>query len=184
MVLCITLNFNFLWVFPLLLLGINLGLEIVVSFAIMLQVRLGFKNFVSFPIKLWAQLGFNIVVSFLIMFWPQLGFKIVLSFPIMFWPRLDFKIVLSFPIMFWPWLGFKIVVGFPSSWKCIYVGTTNSKPPGPITMIDQSEILSRSFFGGLQLCCDIYHPPRQAPRIWCGKNQFPELNQHILTFSQ
>jgi hypothetical protein len=40
------------------------------------------------------------------------------------------------------------------------VGTTNSKPPGPIIMIDQSEILSRNqvqfltcFFGGAQLCC-------------------------------
>jgi len=37
------------------------------------------------------------------------------------------------------------------------VGTTNSKPPGPIIMIDQSKILSRNrvqfitlFFGGAQ----------------------------------
>jgi hypothetical protein len=28
--------------------------------------------------------------------------------------------------------------------NCIYVGTTNSKPPGPIIMINQTEILSRS----------------------------------------
>jgi hypothetical protein len=25
---------------------------------------------------------------------------------------------------------------------------------------------------------------KQAARIWCRKNQFPQLNQHILTFSQ
>jgi len=45
-------------------------------------------------------------------------------------------------------------------WIGIYVGTTNSKPPGPIIMIDQSEeILSRSqvqsitlCFGGAQKC--------------------------------
>jgi hypothetical protein len=43
------------------------------------------------------------------------------------------------------------------------MGTTNSKPPGPIIIIDQSEILSRShiqfstlFFGGAQLCCAFY----------------------------
>jgi hypothetical protein len=41
--------------------------------------------------------------------------------------------------------------------------TTINKPPGPITMIDQSEILSRSqvqlitlYFGSAQLCCDFY----------------------------
>jgi len=52
-------------------------------------------------------------------------------------------------------------------------GTTNSKPPGPIIVIDQSEILSRSqmqcttlFLGGAQLCC-LFHQPRQAARIWC-----------------
>jgi hypothetical protein len=40
------------------------------------------------------------------------------------------------------------------------MGTTNSKPPGPIIMINQSEVLNRShvqfitlFFGGAQLCC-------------------------------
>jgi hypothetical protein len=102
MVLWITLNFKLLWVFPLLLLGINLGLEIVVSFAIMLWARLGFKKFVSFPIMLWAQLGFNIVVSFPIMLWAQLGFNIVVSFPIILWPHLGFKIVMSFPIMLLP----------------------------------------------------------------------------------
>jgi hypothetical protein len=52
----------------------------------------------------------------------------------------------------------------------MYVGTTNSKPPGQIIMIDQSEILSRSqvqfitlFFGGAQLCWAFYEP-RQAAK--------------------
>ncbi len=69
-------------------------------------------------------------------------------------------------------------------------GTTNSKPLGPIIVIDQSEILSRSqvqfitlFFGGEQLCCAIYRP-RQAAQIWGRNNEFPELNWHILTFPQ
>ncbi len=69
-------------------------------------------------------------------------------------------------------------------------GTTNSKPLGPIIVIDQSEILSRSHaqfitlsFGGGQLCCALYQP-LQAPRILVQKNQFPELNWNILTFSQ
>jgi hypothetical protein len=43
-------------------------------------------------------------------------------------------------------------------------GTTNSKPPGPIIVINKSEILSRSqvqfitlfFLGGAQLCCAFY----------------------------
>jgi hypothetical protein len=42
-------------------------------------------------------------------------------------------------------------------------GTTNSKPPGAIIMIDQSEILRCSqvqfitlFFGGAQLHCALY----------------------------
>jgi hypothetical protein len=54
-------------------------------------------------------------------------------------------------------------------------GSTNSKPPGPIIVIDQSEILSRSHvqfitlsLGGAQLCCAIYQP-LQAARIWCRK---------------
>jgi hypothetical protein len=47
-----------------------------------------------------------------------------------------------------------------------------NKPPGPIIVIDQSEILSRSqvqfitLLGGAQLCC-AFHQPRQAARIWC-----------------
>ncbi len=63
-------------------------------------------------------------------------------------------------------------------WNCVYVGTTNSKPPGPIIMIDQSEILSRNqiqfltrFFGGAQLCRAFYQP-RQAAQIWCRKTNF------------
>ncbi len=42
-------------------------------------------------------------------------------------------------------------------------GTTNSKPPGSIIVIHQSEILSSSqvqfitlFLGGAQLCCALY----------------------------
>jgi hypothetical protein len=64
------------------------------------------------------------------------------------------------------------------NWDCIFVGTTNSKPPAPISMIDQSEKLSRSHvqfitlcFGGPQLCCAFYQP-RQAARIWCRKTNF------------
>jgi len=60
----------------------------------------------------------------------------------------------------------------------MYVGTTKSKQPGPIIMIDQSEILSRIqvqfitlFFGGAQLCCAIYQP-QQAARIWWRKTNF------------
>jgi len=58
-------------------------------------------------------------------------------------------------------------------------GTTNSKPPGPIIVIDKSEILSRSqvqfitlfLLGGAQLRCALYQPP-QAARIWCRKTNF------------
>jgi len=51
-------------------------------------------------------------------------------------------------------------------WNCIYVGNTSSKPPGPISTIDQSEILRRSqvqfitlFFGGATLCLHEYAVP-------------------------
>jgi len=37
------------------------------------------------------------------------------------------------------------------------------------------------FLGVAQLCCTFYQP-QQAPWIWCGQNQFHELNWHILTF--
>jgi hypothetical protein len=53
----------------------------------------------------------------------------------------------------------KTVTGTAYMW-----GNTHNKPPGPIIMIDQSKILSRSqvqlitlFFGGPQLCCAFYH---------------------------
>jgi hypothetical protein len=58
------------------------------------------------------------------------------------------------------------------------LGTTNSKAPGPIIVIDQSEILSRSHvqfitlsLGGAQLCCAIYQP-LQSARIWSRKTIF------------
>jgi hypothetical protein len=55
------------------------------------------------------------------------------------------------------------------------MGTSNSKPPGPIITIDQTEIFSRSqvqfitlFFGSAQQCCAFYQP-WQAPRFGAGK---------------
>jgi hypothetical protein len=57
-------------------------------------------------------------------------------------------------------------------------GIIDSKPPEPIIMIDQSEILSRSqvqfitfSLGGAQLRCAIYQA-LQAARIWCRKTNF------------
>jgi len=57
-------------------------------------------------------------------------------------------------------------------------GTTNSKPPRPIIVLDQSEILSRSqvqlitlFLGGAHLCWAFYQP-RQAAQIWYVKTNF------------
>jgi len=57
-------------------------------------------------------------------------------------------------------------------------GITNSKPSGPIIMIDQLKILSLSqvqfitlVFGGAQLRCAFYQAG-QAARIWCEKNNF------------
>jgi hypothetical protein len=56
-------------------------------------------------------------------------------------------------------------------------------------MIDQSEILSRSqvqfitlFFGGA-LCCAFFTSHGKLHEFG-AENQFPELNRHILTFSQ
>jgi hypothetical protein len=70
-------------------------------------------------------------------------------------------------------------------------GTTNSnsKPPGPIIVIDQSEILSCSyvqfitlFLGGAQtVLCSL--PAMASCTNLVQKNQFPELNRHILTLS-
>jgi hypothetical protein len=61
----------------------------------------------------------------------------------------------------------------PCTWE-----TTNSKPPGPIIMINQLEILSRRqvqfialVFAVAELCCTFYQP-RQGGRIWCGKTNF------------
>jgi len=61
----------------------------------------------------------------------------------------------------------------PCTW-----GTTNNKPPGPIIMINQLEILSLSqiqfialVFAVAQLCCTFYQP-RQGGRIWWGKTNF------------
>jgi hypothetical protein len=78
-------------------------------------------------------------------------------------------------------LSLAVFFGNPTNscnWNYIYVGTTNSKPPGPIIMVHQSEILSRSqvqfitlFFRSAQLCCAFYQP-RQATRIWCRKTNF------------
>jgi hypothetical protein len=54
-------------------------------------------------------------------------------------------------------------------------GTTNSKPPRPIIVINQSEILPcsqvqviRVFLGGAQLCCAFYQP-RQVVQLWWEK---------------
>jgi hypothetical protein len=64
------------------------------------------------------------------------------------------------------------------NWNCIYVGTTNSKPLGPIIWIEQSKILSHSqvqfitlFCGSAQLCWAFYQPG-QVARIWCRKTDF------------
>jgi hypothetical protein len=53
-------------------------------------------------------------------------------------------------------------------------GITNSKPPGPIIIIDELEILSLNqvqfitlLFGGAQLCFAFYQPG-QTVRIWSG----------------
>jgi hypothetical protein len=56
------------------------------------------------------------------------------------------------------------------------MGTTNSKPPGPMIMINQSEILSRNqvqimtlFSGGAQLCC-AFDQPQQTAQICVEKS--------------
>ncbi len=72
-------------------------------------------------------------------------------------------------------------------WNCIYVGITNSKPPGPTIMKDQSQILSRSQVQFITLffwrCTTVFartcsshlnavYPPRQSARLWCRKTHF------------
>jgi hypothetical protein len=54
----------------------------------------------------------------------------------------------------------------------------NSKPPGPIIVINQSEIFTRSqvqfitlFLGGAQLCCALYQP-WQVVQLWWEKTNF------------
>jgi hypothetical protein len=70
------------------------------------------------------------------------------------------------------------------------VGTTNSKPPGPMIMIDQSEILSRSQVQFITLfffwrCTSVLHhlPATASCTNLVQKNQFPQLNRHISAFS-
>jgi hypothetical protein len=69
-------------------------------------------------------------------------------------------------------------------------GTTNSKPPGPIIMINQIELLNyievqfiKLFFGG---CTTVLHllPATASCTNLVQKKQFPKLNQHILTLLQ
>jgi len=71
------------------------------------------------------------------------------------------------------------------------MGTTNSKPPQPIIMIDQSKILSRSqvqffitlFLGGAQLCSAFYQAQQAAwidaekPISWAKPAHFLTLQQ-------
>ncbi len=67
------------------------------------------------------------------------------------------------------------------------MGTTNSELPGPIIMIDQSEILNRSQvqFNTLFFlrCKTVLHllPATASCMNLVQKNQFPNLNRHILT---
>jgi hypothetical protein len=68
----------------------------------------------------------------------------------------------------------KTVTGTAYMWELLIA----NQVPGPIIMIDQSEILSRShvqfitlFFGGAQLCWSFYQP-HQAARIWSSKTNF------------
>jgi hypothetical protein len=65
-------------------------------------------------------------------------------------------------------------------------GLLNSKPPEPILMIDNHKYWAAVitlFFGGAQLCCTLYQPRASSTNL-VQENQFPELNRHILTFSQ
>jgi hypothetical protein len=76
--------------------------------------------------------------------------------------------VLSLPFFF--------LFGNPTNKTLTGTAYTSIKPPGPITVINQSEntesqsgpIYYTLFFGGAQLCCTIYLP-RQGARIWCRK---------------
>jgi hypothetical protein len=75
----------------------------------------------------------------------------------------------------------------PIKWNgnCIHVGTTNRKPPGPISVIDQSEILTRSQVqfitissGAAQLCwaitshCTLHEFGAEKPIFWAKPEHF------------
>jgi hypothetical protein len=68
--------------------------------------------------------------------------------------------------------------------------TTNSKPPGPIIMMGESEThwvavrsyLLHSFSAGAQRCCDFTSHGKRAQLLCLSQNQFPELNQHVLDY--
>jgi hypothetical protein len=67
------------------------------------------------------------------------------------------------------------------------MGTTNSKPPGPIITIDESKILSCSQAQFITSFLEVHNCV--APFTSHGKldefgaeKSFPELNCHILTF--
>ncbi len=67
-----------------------------------------------------------------------------------------------------------------------FVGTTNSKPPGPIIMFDQSETWSSSQNRFITLFrCTALMRLLAASAYWAHmqeQNHFPELNRHILAF--
>jgi hypothetical protein len=79
----------------------------------------------------------------------------------------------------------KTKIGTAYTW-----GSINSKLPGPIIIIDQSEKLSFSqvqfitlFLGGAQLVLLLLLATASCTNL-VQINQFPELKQYILTFSQ
>jgi hypothetical protein len=76
----------------------------------------------------------------------------------------------------------KTETGIVNRWE-----TTNGKPPGPISMMGQSETLSRSWiiftlFSRCIMLLLCYSPPTTNSAIMLSRNYFPQPNQHILTF--
>jgi hypothetical protein len=78
----------------------------------------------------------------------------------------------------------KTETGTPNRW-----GTTNSKPPGPIIMMDQSETLSAVRSHLLHSFLQVHSvaaPITSYGNLWCGimlsENHFHEPNWHIWTF--
>ncbi len=67
-------------------------------------------------------------------------------------------------------------------------GTTNSKPPGPIIMMRQSETLSCSWiifitlFFQVQSAAVPFTSYGQPAPLCCEQNHFPEPNRHVLDF--